>query len=26
MMGTKARAFSALPRDVSLECLVPKDM
>jgi hypothetical protein len=26
MMGTKARAFSALPRDVSLEYLVPKDM
>jgi hypothetical protein len=25
-MGTKARAFSALPRDVSLEYLVRQDM
>jgi hypothetical protein len=25
-MGTKARAFSALPQDVSLEYLVPIDM
>src|SRR3954447_20249986 len=25
MMGTKARSFSPLPRDVSLEDLVPKD-
>ena len=25
MMGTKTRSFSPLPRDVSLEDLVPKD-
>jgi len=25
MMGTKPRAFSPLPRDVSLEVLVPED-
>ena len=25
MMGTKVRSFSPLPRDVSLEELVPKD-